>query len=200
MAFEAPGSALGGAQIPVRVQGFDRLLDNASSYRIGRDPQADVVVSDPRVSWDHAVLRHSGSNWLLEDFGSTNGTFVNGQRVTQVAISADCSVRLGHPADGARLDCSPVGATTRDAANVTPVTARWEAGQAPAVPGQRPPGDDAPAARQLGSPSRPPSAVLPMPAKSLRIGRAPDNDVVVSDLSVSRYHAELRRTGRGEFE
>ena len=29
----------------------------------------------------------------------------------------------------------------------------------------------------------------------LRIGRGPDNDVVISDLSVSRHHAELRRTG-----
>lgn len=29
----------------------------------------------------------------------------------------------------------------------------------------------------------------------LRIGRAPDNDIVVSELSVSRYHAELRRSG-----
>ena len=36
-----------------------------------------------------------------------------------------------------------------------------------------------------------------LPTKTLRIGRAADNDVVVSDLSVSRYHAELRKTGRG---
>jgi ABC-type multidrug transport system ATPase subunit len=34
----------------------------------------------------------------------------------------------------------------------------------------------------------------------LRIGRASDNDVVVEDLSVSRYHAELRRTSRGGYE
>ena len=36
-----------------------------------------------------------------------------------------------------------------------------------------------------------------LPTKVLRIGRASDNDVVVADLSVSRYHAELRKTGRG---
>ena len=43
-----------------------------------------------------------------------------------------------------------------------------------------------------------PSAVLRLPTTLLRIGRATDNQVVVSDLSVSRYHAELRRdTGGG---
>jgi ABC transport system ATP-binding/permease protein len=36
--------------------------------------------------------------------------------------------------------------------------------------------------------------------RRLRIGRAPDNEIVVSDLSVSRYHAELRRTRRGGYE
>ena len=39
--------------------------------------------------------------------------------------------------------------------------------------------------------------MLKLPTRQLRIGRASDNDVVVSDLSVSRYHAELRRTSRG---
>ena len=41
--------------------------------------------------------------------------------------------------------------------------------------------------------NRRPSAVMQLPAKVLRIGRAADNEVVVSDLNVSRYHAELRR-------
>jgi ABC-type multidrug transport system ATPase subunit len=41
---------------------------------------------------------------------------------------------------------------------------------------------------------REPSVIRRLPTKVLRIGRAPDNDIVVSDLSVSRYHAELRRT------
>jgi ABC-type multidrug transport system ATPase subunit len=46
---------------------------------------------------------------------------------------------------------------------------------------------------------RMPSQVLRLPSALLRIGRAADNQVVVSDLSVSRYHAELRRDPRGGF-
>ena len=41
---------------------------------------------------------------------------------------------------------------------------------------------------------------MKLPARQFRIGRAADNEVVVADLSVSRYHAELRRTDRGGYE
>jgi predicted ester cyclase len=40
----------------------------------------------------------------------------------------------------------------------------------------------------------------PLPAKTIRIGRRPDNDIVVSDLGVSKQHAELRRDPAGSFE
>ena len=50
------------------------------------------------------------------------------------------------------------------------------------------------------APEERPGAEVPMPAGSLRIGRAPDNDLVVDDLIASRYHAELRRTPDGQYE
>jgi predicted ester cyclase len=40
----------------------------------------------------------------------------------------------------------------------------------------------------------------PLPAKTIRIGRVPDNDIVLADLDVSRHHAELRRNPDGSFE
>ncbi|MFE0644435.1 FHA domain-containing protein [Streptomyces sp. NPDC058877] len=46
---------------------------------------------------------------------------------------------------------------------------------------------------------RQPTSVRPLPAHSIRIGRAPDNDVVVSDLIVSRRHAELRAHPDGTY-
>src|ERR1700722_13524964 len=207
MTFEAPGSAVGGAQIRVRFRGTDRLLDNASGYRIGRDPESDIVVDDPRVSWNHAVLQHQDGGWVLEDPGSTNGTFVDGERVRRVAIAGECSVRLGHPADRPHLSCAAIGAgALRPGTVKVQVPAAQRAAEhappvlAPPVPQQRAPAPAAVAPPQRDGSYRSPSAVLPMPARSLRIGRASDNDVVVSDLGVSRYHAELRRTSRGEYE
>ena len=42
--------------------------------------------------------------------------------------------------------------------------------------------------------------VLPAPVGRLRIGRTPDNDLVLADLTVSRYHAELRKSASGHYE
>lgn len=48
---------------------------------IGRDIANNIVVNDPEVSRRHARLRMQGGNYILEDLGSTNGSFVNGQRL-----------------------------------------------------------------------------------------------------------------------
>jgi len=47
---------------------------------------------------------------------------------------------------------------------------------------------------------RRPTARMPLPAKAMRIGRVPDNDLVLSDLNVSRHHAELRKSPTGSYE
>jgi len=48
---------------------------------LGRDLGSSVVVDDPYASANHAVLTFRGSSWYIEDLASTNGTFVNGERV-----------------------------------------------------------------------------------------------------------------------
>lgn len=49
---------------------------------IGRDSSNDIAVNDAEVSRRHARLTFQGGKYVLEDMGSTNGTFVNGQRLT----------------------------------------------------------------------------------------------------------------------
>jgi pSer/pThr/pTyr-binding forkhead associated (FHA) protein len=52
---------------------------------IGRDAESDFVIDDRTVSRRHAVIHRQGPFWILEDLGSTNGTRVNGERVTKRA-------------------------------------------------------------------------------------------------------------------
>src|SRR5512138_1927451 len=48
---------------------------------IGRDSTTEIVINDAEVSRRHARLTFQGGKYVLEDLGSTNGTFVNGQRL-----------------------------------------------------------------------------------------------------------------------
>jgi hypothetical protein len=49
---------------------------------IGRSLECDCVIAAPSVSRRHASLRRAGERWLLRDLGSSNGTRLNGIRVT----------------------------------------------------------------------------------------------------------------------
>jgi hypothetical protein len=52
---------------------------------LGRDVNNAIVIDDPFASADHAVLTYRGRSWYLEDLDSTNGSFINGQRIDGVA-------------------------------------------------------------------------------------------------------------------
>ena len=49
---------------------------------LGRDPENNIVINNPQVSRRHARIRCRGDLTVIEDVGSTNGTFVNGIRLT----------------------------------------------------------------------------------------------------------------------
>lgn len=49
---------------------------------VGRDPVSDIAVNDPEVSRQHARLTRSGSGYMIQDMGSTNGTFLDGKRLS----------------------------------------------------------------------------------------------------------------------
>ena len=62
---------------------------------IGRQA-GDLVVEDPEVSRRHAVLRRSGGSVVVEDLDSTNGTFVNGERIkSPITVGPGDTVRVG---------------------------------------------------------------------------------------------------------
>jgi len=63
---------------------------------LGRDDAADIVLGDPRVSRRHAEIRPAeGDSWVLQDLGSTNHTFLNGQRIRQAILREGDEIALG---------------------------------------------------------------------------------------------------------
>lgn len=80
-------------QGPRPDQAFELYKD---VHTLGREAGNDILINDPQVSRHHARLTLQGSAYILEDLGSTNGTFVNGRRVTgPVTLSAGDMVGLG---------------------------------------------------------------------------------------------------------
>jgi hypothetical protein len=64
---------------PTPNQVFDLSKENVT---IGRDITNDIVINDPEVSRHHLRFTRGGDGYTMEDLGSTNGTFINGQRMT----------------------------------------------------------------------------------------------------------------------
>lgn len=63
---------------------------------IGRAQDAGLILEDDYASGRHARLFPQGSRWFLEDLGSTNGTFVQGNQLTRtMAIDPGTPVRIG---------------------------------------------------------------------------------------------------------
>jgi pSer/pThr/pTyr-binding forkhead associated (FHA) protein len=63
---------------------------------IGRDSSNGVAINDAEVSRKHARLTFQGGKFVIDDLGSTNGTFVNGQRLAgPVVLKAGDVVSLG---------------------------------------------------------------------------------------------------------
>lgn len=67
----------------------------AKEVSIGRSPDNGLVIDNPAVSHYHARVFNEEGRLMLEDFGSMNGTFVNGQRVKMVSLKPGDSVVIG---------------------------------------------------------------------------------------------------------
>jgi pSer/pThr/pTyr-binding forkhead associated (FHA) protein len=68
----------------------------AGGHVIGRGPDADIVIDDPYASEFHARVGIQDGKVMVHDLGSTNGTYVNGRRVTTpAAVSTGDTVQIG---------------------------------------------------------------------------------------------------------
>ena len=97
----------------VSADGHDVVVDQPVEVTVGRDPDADLSVSHPLVSRRHLVLRPGTVGWIVEDAGSTNGTFQDGRRISWLRIDGPMRLRLGDPDGGQELRVEPVLGGTR---------------------------------------------------------------------------------------
>ena len=150
-------------------QGAEHAVEQGTT--IGREG-CDITLGDPDVSRRHAEIQVSNGDILISDLGSTNGTFVNGERIDQPRTLRDGDeVRIGAvvwrlraPAGATRIagtmDAAEAGAATpSQATTVRPAAA-------PAPEPEEPPTAPQPAAAEPAPPavSEPATPATPEPA------------------------------------
>jgi len=114
--------------------------------------------------------------WLVEDVGSSNGTFVDGKRLESFRVEAETVVHLGDAETGPRLELALV----EPAEPLAPPVALPTMGPAGGIrPGEL-------------------TVVHDLHPGAVTIGRSPSCDVVLDDPLVSRQHAELRELPGGK--
>ncbi len=74
----------------------DRLPLGEQTVTFGRRPESTVQLADPNVSRNHAEIRPQGNGWVLIDLGSTNGTRVNGVRISSHELVEGDEISFGN--------------------------------------------------------------------------------------------------------
>ncbi len=204
----SPRAATGGslASFLVRSGGLagQRLSVKPPVVNIGRADYNDLVVPDPSVSTSHAKLQRREGVWVLVDLDSTNGSFVDGERVKgEAPLAPGATVRLGdvqlvfEPSDDA-VSIAKGGGTQmlRTPHSIAPNAPPKPASAAPSPPNRPAP---APAPRAApgakGAASRPgpkrPAAQQPPPKQGKGCGGSAAVLVVGGGALVALLHRLL---------
>jgi EAL domain-containing protein (putative c-di-GMP-specific phosphodiesterase class I) len=91
---------------PESGEGAHRLLLEHLPFCIGRSASAHYCINSRHVSKEHAQIVRDGERILIRDLGSTNGTFVNGQRVQEALLSHGDIVHVSHKEFRFGQDCA----------------------------------------------------------------------------------------------
>ena len=158
--------------------------------RLGRQPDNDIVIPDSRISGAHLEITRVSDAFYARDLRSTNGVFLDGRRLPvdqPIPVPPGAVIRLA--------DCLELRLLVPDPAS-------------PATPGF-PPGIAMPAHITLREQPSPGLVVVqrdgevqqaPLGDASVKIGRRPDNDLVIDNPVVSGQHAEVLPQGGGRYQ
>jgi hypothetical protein len=78
-----------------KYQGGEFPLRNDREIVVGRSSELDMVLVEDMVSRKHAKISATADNILIQDLGSTNGTFVNGEKIKKVRLKEGDRILIG---------------------------------------------------------------------------------------------------------
>ena len=166
------------------------LTFDAARVVIGRGDGCELRLPDPSVSSRHASIRQKGSGYVLEDEGSTNGTFLGGQRLAPHAgrpVGNGDLVRVGRVWIEIRMEA----AAAPSAPQATKELALLLVQEAIRGVG----GDERPRLTCTEGPDAGRVLILDRPAHPYTVGRGHDVDLPLEESDASRRHFQVTRKG-----
>ncbi len=171
-----------------------RITDVA--MRIGRDPRADIVLGDLAVSRYHACILRQGNSFLIQDLGSSNGTYLNEKKIPERGtqpLSHGDRVKIGRSILRFIMQVTSKLLVTPRTTATTETSPRTEEPEEPTE--KEAPLclfrlDNIEAVLLVAHEGAPPQRHQ-LTSDRVRIGSDPRSDVVLTDPSVSAHHAEI---------
>ena len=90
-----PSAAPRGAATVTLAGSPDAAVLDGERATVGRLASCDITLADANVSREHAAFVHEGAGWAIEDLDSTNGTYLNGERVTYARLCDGDVISVG---------------------------------------------------------------------------------------------------------
>lgn len=158
---------------------------NGDIVTMGRGSKNDIIIHDNEISREHCRLVRNGDDYALEDLNSSNGSFVNGQRIAQAwLLRHGAFIELG---DAVTFQYERL--ESREPSDDAPGNDTETA-----FPLQQVQEGEPPAYFSLVMASGPETGhVYTLTQPLIKIGRDLTNDIIVQDPEVSRFHARMRR-------
>lgn len=107
----APGDNV---SLTISYKEDETIVEDGTTVLIGSDAASTIRIVRPGISRKHAVISYDGDTWKVEDAGSRNGIFLDGQRIQTVIIDSPTTLYLGHPTDGEEISFAPAVTATQE--------------------------------------------------------------------------------------
>lgn len=116
--------------------GIESILEfQKDNIVIGRIDSTDLALKHSRVSRKHAILSREGLDYIIGDLGSSNGTFVNGHRIsTRYKLSSKDIIKIGTFSLSIAEECFPPAAASREQESTTARPQQQQSRQSKKVP------------------------------------------------------------------
>jgi NADH dehydrogenase len=194
-ALEAPaGSNIRRVAQLSRDSGAEVALDR-DLITLGRSPDNNIVVADSKASRRHALIQYENGTYWIDDLEARNGTWVNTNRIIERHTLEDGDViRIGN----ARFTFQVIHETVGYAS-----TTRPEKGSITDAIRSLDTPEQAPARQEEAKPrillrsggEAAGDKTFEVGQAEIKLGRSPDNNIVLADLKASRYHALIQSEG-----